>query len=124
MEAFVSLLTIYAYIIQGYEAIFLGIGLPTGKRDAMFSKVTHGFYTSKDFLPEVAKASKKGLASEPPTMPSIYGHVVVLGAGDTAFDCATSAFRCGAKRVTVLFRRGFNDMRVCTISHCVLLLRT
>ena len=29
----------------------------------------------------------------------------VLGAGDTAFDCATSALRCGAKRVFVIFRK-------------------
>ena len=26
-------------------------------------------------------------------------HVVVLGCGDTAFDCALSAYRCGAERV-------------------------
>ena len=33
------------------------------------------------------------------------GHVLVLGVGDVAIDCATSAFRCGAKRVTVAFRK-------------------
>ena len=37
--------------------------------------------------------------------------VVVLGAGDTAFDCATSALRCGAKRVFVVFRKGFTNVR-------------
>lgn len=41
----------------------------------------------------------------------MYGHVIVLGAGDTAFDCATSAFRCGARRVTVAFRRSFRHIR-------------
>lgn len=39
------------------------------------------------------------------------GHVIVLGIGDTALDCARSALRVGAERVTVVFRRGFNDMR-------------
>jgi len=39
------------------------------------------------------------------------GHVLVLGIGDTALDCARSALRVGAERVTVVFRRGFNDMR-------------
>jgi hypothetical protein len=34
-----------------------------------------------------------------------------LGAGDTAFDCATSALRCGAKRVFVVFRKGFVNIR-------------
>lgn len=37
--------------------------------------------------------------------------VIVLGAGDTAFDCATSALRCGARKVFVVFRKGFNNMR-------------
>ena len=39
------------------------------------------------------------------------GKVIVLGAGDTAFDCATSALRCGAKRVYVVFRKGFTNIR-------------
>ncbi|PIO73707.1 4Fe-4S binding domain protein [Teladorsagia circumcincta] len=30
---------------------------------------------------------------------------------DTAFDCATSALRCGAARVTVVFRKGFTGIR-------------
>jgi dihydropyrimidine dehydrogenase (NADP+) len=38
-------------------------------------------------------------------LPKLKGRVVVLGAGDTAFDCATSSFRCGATRVFVAFRR-------------------
>lgn len=35
----------------------------------------------------------------------------MLGAGDTAFDCATSALRCGARRVFVVFRKGFSNIR-------------
>lgn len=45
------------------------------------------------------------------SLPSLHGTVIVLGAGDTAFDCATSALRCGAKRVFVVFRKGFNNIR-------------
>lgn len=44
-------------------------------------------------------------------LPELHGNVVVLGAGDTAFDCCTSALRCGAKRVFVAFRRGFTNIR-------------
>lgn len=39
--------------------------------------------------------------------PKLSGHVMVLGIGDTALDCARSAFRQGAQRVSVVFRRGF-----------------
>lgn len=44
-------------------------------------------------------------------LPELKGVVIVLGAGDTAFDCATSALRCGARRVFVCFRRGFTNIR-------------
>ena len=73
--------------------------------------MAQGYYTSKDFLPLVAKASKGGLCSCKSQLPQLHGTVVVLGAGDTAFDCATSALRCGAKRVFVVFRKGFTNVR-------------
>lgn len=37
--------------------------------------------------------------------------VLILGAGDTAMDCATVALRCGARRVRIVFRRGTPDVR-------------
>lgn len=71
-----------------------------------------GFYSSKDFLPLVSQASKPGMCACKSQLPNLYGRVVVLGAGDTAMDCATSAFRCGAQRVYIVFRRGYTGMRV------------
>lgn len=44
-------------------------------------------------------------------LPKLHGRVIVLGCGDTAFDCATSAIRCGATKVFVCFRRGFSHIR-------------
>ena len=38
------------------------------------------------------------------------GHVVVLGGGNTAMDCARSALRAGASRVTVAYRRSRHEM--------------
>lgn len=57
-------------------------------------------------------------------LPEISGKVIVLGAGDTAFDCATSALRCGATKVFVAFRKGFTNIRavpeeVKQISHLI-----
>ncbi len=34
-----------------------------------------------------------------------------MGAGDTAFDCATSALRCGARKVFVVFRKGTTNIQ-------------
>jgi 2-oxoacid:acceptor oxidoreductase gamma subunit (pyruvate/2-ketoisovalerate family) len=38
------------------------------------------------------------------------GDVVVVGGGNTAIDCARSALRCGAATVTLVYRRGREDM--------------
>ncbi|XP_001604620.1 dihydropyrimidine dehydrogenase [NADP(+)] [Nasonia vitripennis] len=99
---------------SGYEVIFLGFGLPEPKSVPIFDGLTPemGFYTSKNFLPAVSQGSKPGMCACKSTgLPNLYGNVVVLGAGDTAFDCATSALRCGAKKVFVVFRRGFTNIR-------------
>uniref|UniRef100_A0A6F9DBX4 Dihydropyrimidine dehydrogenase [NADP(+)] n=1 Tax=Phallusia mammillata TaxID=59560 RepID=A0A6F9DBX4_9ASCI len=100
---------------DGFSAVFVGIGMPEPKRISAFEdlKVQQGFYTSKEFLPLVSRASKPGMCScKEAKLPNMRGGVViVLGAGDTAFDCATSALRCGAKRVFVVFRKGFGNVR-------------
>ncbi|KAL4635100.1 dihydropyrimidine dehydrogenase NADP(+) [Arapaima gigas] len=98
---------------EGYKAVFIGIGLPQANKHKIFEglSVEMGFYTSKDFLPLVAKASKPGMCRCRSALPELYGTVIVLGAGDTAFDCATSALRCGARRVFVVFRKGFTNIR-------------
>lgn len=101
-------------LINSADAIFLGIGLPQPKVNPLFAGLTSqmGFYTSKSFLPSVAKASKAGMcACKNLELPRLSGVAVVLGAGDTAFDCATSALRCGARKVFVVFRRGFSNIR-------------
>uniref|UniRef100_A0A0K0DYG4 Dihydropyrimidine dehydrogenase [NADP(+)] n=1 Tax=Strongyloides stercoralis TaxID=6248 RepID=A0A0K0DYG4_STRER len=99
----------------GAKALFIGIGMPEAKRIPIFEGLTieNGFYTSKDYLPIVAKGSKPGMCTcSSSSLPSFVGYrVLVLGAGDTAFDCATSALRCGAAKVTVVFRKGFTDIR-------------
>ncbi|CAF1117663.1 unnamed protein product [Adineta steineri] len=98
---------------HGYKAVFLGIGLPNPNIDPIFKDLTtaEGFYTSKNFLPIVSKSSKAGMCACKASLPVLSGNVVVLGAGDTAMDCATSAIRCGATKIFVCFRKGFNQMR-------------
>jgi dihydropyrimidine dehydrogenase (NADP+) len=107
-------LTLSSLRQDGYECVFLGLGLPDPNIDPMFKGLdeSNGFYTSKTYLPLVAKASKVGMCGcNKNSLPRLYGNVLVLGAGDTAFDCATSALRTGARRVYVVFRKGFNNMR-------------
>ncbi len=42
--------------------------------------------------------------------PRVTGHVVVLGGGNTAIDCARTALRSGAERVTIAYRRSRAEM--------------
>ena len=98
----------------GYKVVFLGIGFPEAKCIRFFKDLTPemGFFTSKNFLPSVAKGSKPGMCDcKKTSLPNLYGNVIVLGAGNTAFDCATSALRCGARKVFVVFRKGFTNIR-------------
>ncbi|XP_012284888.1 dihydropyrimidine dehydrogenase [NADP(+)] [Orussus abietinus] len=107
-------LTIISLKNNGYKAIFLGIGLPEPKTISVFKGLTEkmGFFTSKSFLPAVSKGSKPGMCPcKNASLPALHGNIIVLGAGDTAFDCATSALRCGAKKVFVVFRKGFSNIR-------------
>jgi dihydropyrimidine dehydrogenase (NADP+) len=103
---------------QGFEAVFLGIGLQkpnmaandkTLHESAKKAQKAKNFADSKQFLNEVFDTVK--LQNKPELAPKMKGHVLVLGIGDTALDCARSAFRLGAERVSVAFRRGFQDMR-------------
>ncbi len=128
--------TIQGLLSAGYEAVFIGMGLPDPKLIPIFEGLTpeQGFCTSKDFLPLVCKTSKPGgslcrfnlsmsvslfvrvcacvgMCACKSSLPQLSGTVVVLGAGDTAFDCATSALRCGARKVFVVFRKGFTNIR-------------
>lgn len=107
-------ITVNGLIKDGADAIFLGIGLPHPIVNSIFKSLTpeQGFFTSKHFLPIVSEGSKPGLcACKANKLPQLHGNVIVLGAGDTAFDCATSALRCGARKVFVVFRRGTTNIR-------------
>ena len=96
---------------QGYKAIFLGVGLSEPNKALGEIYDAPNVWNSKTFLPQVCHSSKDGIVNEKIEPPKLSGHVVVLGIGDTALDCARSAFRCGAERVSVVFRRGWSDFR-------------
>ncbi|MCP3883123.1 MAG: FAD-dependent oxidoreductase [Sulfitobacter sp.] len=59
-------------------------------------------YLHRMNLPEGGKSSAESGAMS--------GHVVVLGGGNTAIDCARSALRGGADKVTIAYRRGRDEM--------------
>jgi len=105
----------------------LGVNIVTGKDvgaevsvgelqnnfDAIFLSVGLGYTPSlgipgEEFILdglEYIEQSKSGVDAM-----QIGRHVVVVGAGNTAIDCATIAKRLGAERVTMIYRRTENEM--------------
>lgn len=84
-----------AELEQKYDAVFLGAGLWGGRVVDLGQGDMTGVISAMEFLPAVRKA-------ESYTMPE---DVVVIGAGDTAMDCASTAKRYGAKNVTIVYRK-------------------
>lgn len=82
-----------------FDAIFLGAGL--GSTPAL------GIPGEEYILDGLAyiETSKLNPASVPAAQ-----NVVVIGAGNTAIDCATIAKRLGAPRVTMVYRRSESEM--------------
>ena len=97
---------------EGYSKVFFGAGYDQAKtplgKDIYFHP---NVYNSKNFLPNVCEGVKDGMKKDNENLYKMNGHVIVLGIGDTALDCARSALRLGAERVSVVFRRGFDDFR-------------
>jgi dihydropyrimidine dehydrogenase (NADP+) len=98
-------------LADGYETIFMGVGVTSPKMPMGNIYMHPNVYNSKNFLPNVCEGVKGDMKKNPSKLFRVEGHVVVLGIGDTALDCARSALRLGATRVSCVFRRGFDDLR-------------
>jgi len=82
---------------DGYKAAFIGTGVWNPKTINIKGETLGNAHFAIDYLrsPEYYKLGEK---------------VAVIGAGNVAMDAARSAKRNGAKEVTVLYRKGFEDM--------------
>jgi glutamate synthase (NADPH/NADH) small chain len=95
-------------LVAGNDAVFLGVGTQTPRPANLPGAGLAGVIDGLSFL----SALNASLLGEPGTPPDLRDRrVLVLGGGDTAMDCARSAVRHGASRVTVAYRRGPEMMR-------------
>ena len=95
-------------LLAEYDAVFIGsgAGLP------MFMNVPgenlNGVFSANEYL---ARVNLMGAYDENAITPVQRGkNVVVVGAGNVAMDAARTALRMGAESVTVVYRRGREEM--------------
>ena len=87
---------------KDFDAVFVAIGLGDTRTLGIPGEDLAGVTDALTFI--------EYLKSHPHSKTRIGRHVVVVGAGNTAIDAATQARRLGAERVTVVYRRGAEDM--------------
>ncbi len=85
---------------QGFEYVFIGIGADKNS-GVKLAGDNRNVYKSLSFL----RCFNQGTAM------NLGRHVAVVGAGNTAMDCARAALKVpGVQEVTVLYRRTLNEM--------------
>jgi dihydropyrimidine dehydrogenase (NAD+) subunit PreT len=85
-----------------FDAVYVAVGLGATRTLGIPGEDLAGVADALVFI--------EHLKSHPHTTTRIGRHVVVVGAGNTAIDAATQAKRLGAERVTIVYRRGPEDM--------------
>lgn len=93
---------------QGFGAVFIGsgAGLPAFMRIA--GENLNGVYSANEYLTRInlMKAYSRDSAT-----PILRGKAVaVVGGGNVAMDAARSALRIGAESVSIIYRRGMEEM--------------
>ena len=87
-------------LADGFRAVLVAVGAQRGKRLGLPGEDAAGVLDGVEFL----RGVREGRAA------SIGPRVAVIGAGDTAMDCARSARRVGATSVQVIYRRTIDQM--------------
>jgi len=84
---------------QDFDAVIVCTGLGSAFGLAVTGEKLDGVEQGLDFLDRVKRERV-----------ALHGHVVVVGGGNTAIDCARTALRCGAASVKIVYRRSRQDM--------------
>jgi dihydropyrimidine dehydrogenase (NAD+) subunit PreT len=96
-----------ATLASTHDAVFLGIGLGAIHQLGIGGESLPGVTNALDF---VAGYKSAAITAAPP-------RVAVIGAGNTAIDAAIAAVRLGATEVTMIYRRGPEQMSAFTFEY-------
>ena len=87
-----------------HEAVFVSVGAQVSNTMNIPGEKLDGVYNAMDMLWDVYHRN----------IPSMNGHVVVIGGGNVALDAARTSIRLGADKVTILYRRTKHEMPATT----------
>jgi len=102
--------TIDDLIAEGYEAVFVGVGVGVDAPMEVPGEDLPGVMKATEFLIRCCLDDEQLLPRQLRGRPEIGSKLVVIGGGDTASDCLRTALRLGAKEVTCLYRRTEKEM--------------
>ncbi len=89
-------------LLAQYDAVLSAVGCYKAIALNISGETLPGVYSGLDFMMDVCAGER----------PVLGERVLVIGAGFTAFDCARTALRLGAKDVRMCLRRTEQDLRV------------
>jgi coenzyme F420-reducing hydrogenase delta subunit/thioredoxin reductase/Pyruvate/2-oxoacid:ferredoxin oxidoreductase delta subunit len=90
-----------ALLNDGYDAVFIAVGSHLGRKLRLPNVELPDVWLNTEFLRRVASGEKIDLSGR---------HVLVLGGGNVAVDCARSAVRLGAAEVSMTCLEGADNM--------------
>jgi glutamate synthase (NADPH/NADH) small chain len=89
-------------LVKDYDAVFVSVGLGAVPDMEIKNEDMEGVLDGLEFIEETKVRPLKDIK---------YGNrVCVIGAGNTAIDCATIARRLGSERVSIVYRRSEAEM--------------
>jgi glutamate synthase (NADPH/NADH) small chain len=97
-------------LLDGFDAVFLGMGAYTAMRGGFPGEDLEGVYEALPYL--IANANRTlGISQTVDDFIDMRGkRVAILGGGDTAMDCNRTAIRQQASSVTCVYRRDAENM--------------
>ena len=91
-----------AQLQQDFDAVFLGLGHNAVNQLGLDNEEIEGVHNAIDYI---ARIRQEDLAGIP-----VGRRVVVIGGGNTAIDIAVQIKKLGAEYVTLVYRRGIDEM--------------
>jgi glutamate synthase (NADPH/NADH) small chain len=90
-------------LLDGYDAVFLGLGLGEDSKLHVLGEDGPGVYGAVDWIERIKTLKKSDVHLA-------LGRIVVIGGGNTAIDVARECAQLGASGVTMVYRRGAREM--------------